>query len=474
MLALLLQRRLIIIFVILLLIVAALFFFFSSQKSSQDQKVTLTYWGLWEPKETIQPYLDKFHQENPNITVNYEQRSLTGYRSALVERIKAGTGPDIFKIHNTWLPQLSNLQNLILAPVPTNIYSNEQIEKDFYKTVTESLSVATYDNSGKVTGRKYYALPLQFDSLAIVYNENLVNNKKTDLENANINWPPKTWQDFRRAAQILTERDVSGIRVAGAALGTTGNVDNFSDIVALLFLQSQVQFLEGKNVKIHNTIGKTDGRNVGADALRFYTEFAMGDNRVWDDNLPNSTLAFADGKAAMIIIPSWRLLDIMEYQKASGIKFNYKTALVPQLPDNPPTYWATYWADSVSVKAKNQEAAWKFVKFLAQNETMKSMYADQAKLRSFGELYSRRDLADSLKDNALLLPYLQSASEARSWYLASRTRDGNLNDKNIEYLTNAINSVRKTGSDPQAAIKNFAQGVSQVLSNLGLANQLQL
>lgn len=479
MLALLLQRRLIIVILLVVIIVSGLLFFLFGRGGSGNEKVTLTYWGLWETKELMQPFIDKFQQENPNVTINYEQKSLTGYRQSLIERIKAGTGPDIFQIHNTWLPELptSNLNTSLLSPVPPNIYTSDQIEKDFYPTVTESFSAPLVDKNNKPIGRQYYALPAHYDGLALVYNDNLVSGKQAQLDAANIDWPPKTWEEFNRAAQILTDKDTSGnINISGAALGTASNVDNFSDIVGLLLLQSQVQLLDKKQVKLHNTVGRTDGRNVGADALRFYTDFATGNNKTWDDNLPGSTQAFADGKVATILVPSWRLLEINEMQKASGVKFNFKTAAVPQLAGNPTVTWASYWANAVSVKAKSKDAAWKFVKYLSENETMKNMYAAQVKTRPYGQLYARRDLASTLKEDALLFPFLEQAPTGRSWYLASRTKDGTagLNDKNSEYLANAINTIRKQSGDADSAIKTFAQGVSQVLNSFGLADPLQL
>src|SRR3989344_7652542 len=71
-----------------------------------DREVTLSYWGIREDEEIISVISD-FEKENPNIKVIYSKQDPADYREKLSTRIENGTGPDIFKFHNSWFPLLA-------------------------------------------------------------------------------------------------------------------------------------------------------------------------------------------------------------------------------------------------------------------------------------------------------------------------------------------------------------------------------
>ena len=98
------------------------------------------------------------------------------------------------------------------------------------------------------------------------------------------------------------------------------------------------------------------------DALDYYTHFAKGQNRVWDETMPSSALAFAGGNLAMYFGPSTKAADI----KNTNPLLKFKVVPVPQL-EGGKVAWASYWAIGVSANLKDKKAqgeAWKFVKYL--------------------------------------------------------------------------------------------------------------
>ncbi len=95
---------------------------------STPQKVTLKYWGVWEPKEVVQPLLDQYHEENPNITIEYEQRDPNEYSQVINTRFGVEGGPDIVRIHQTWVPWLKKR----IAPIPEKVMSTSEYEQTFY------------------------------------------------------------------------------------------------------------------------------------------------------------------------------------------------------------------------------------------------------------------------------------------------------------------------------------------------------
>src|SRR3990167_4159114 len=76
----------------------------SVDKNTPSGPVTLTVWGLWEDASMLKGVIDEYQKQNPNITINYEKRSSLNYRTRVQAQIKDGGGPDIYLIHNSWLP----------------------------------------------------------------------------------------------------------------------------------------------------------------------------------------------------------------------------------------------------------------------------------------------------------------------------------------------------------------------------------
>lgn len=393
------------------------------------KEATVTYWGLWEDSPVIQSVITSFQTANPKIKVQYVKQSPRQYRERLQAAITRGEGPDIFQFHNTWVPMLKN----DLSPAPPTFMTAAEFGTTFYPVASADL----------VGGQTIYGAPLMFDSLALFYNEDL-------LAAAGVK-PPTTWPELLEIVPKLTVKTDTQIQKSAIALGTTGNVENFSDIVGLMMMQNGARLIAptGKEAE---------------DTLLFYRKFANPSDPVytWNETMDNSIYAFAMGKTAMILAPSWRAFDV----KQINANLNFKITLAPQLPGNT-INWASYWVAGVSAKSKNQAAAWTFLKYLVSRETMTKLYAEAAKTRLFGEPYSRVDLGSTLTADPYVGAFIQQATTAKSFPLASRTFDNGINDKLIQYITDAVNAVGQ-GTAPAAALQTAAAGFSQVLTSYGL------
>jgi multiple sugar transport system substrate-binding protein len=420
-------------FIILLLVggIGWLIFSFRSRlpSLSKPKEVSLTYWGLWEPEGVVKEVLADWAKEQPNIKVNYQQQSPKEYRERLQSALARGEGPDIFRFHNTWVPMLKTE----LAPVSSTVMDATTFENTFYPVASSSLR----------SGTSYLGLPLEVDTLALFYNQ--------DFLTAAGATPPTTWDELRQLAADLTLRDASGrIQRAGVALGTTDNVRHWSDILALMMLQN------GAN--LNNPTG-----SLAEDALTFYTIFSKTD-RVWDETLPSSLVAFATGKTAMFFGYSWDVFEI----KNINPDLNFKIVPAPQLPQANVT-WASFWVEGVAQKSAQKEAAWQFLQFLSSEETLEKLYQVASQTRLFGEPYSRVAMADRLQTEPLVASFLSQAPKAQSWYLCSLTHDNGINDRMIKYFEDAVNAVN-AGQEAQQVLSTAADGVSQVLSQYDLGS----
>lgn len=392
---------------------------------------TVTYWGLWEDQNVFQQVISDYKRSHPNVTVKYLKQSPINYRERALTALAKDDGPDIVRLHNAWLPMFKNL----VAVVPKNIFSAESFRDTFYPVALKDLTI----------GSRPYAIPLGIDTLALFVNQDLFSTGGASL--------PSTWDEFRQVAAKLTVRDTLGkIRTAGAALGTASNVDHWQDILALMMLQAGVDI----------TV-KPDAPEA-AEALNYYVTFATVD-RVWDETLDPSTLAFAQGKLAMYFAPSWRFFDL----KALNPDLNFKVIPVPQLTGGSTVNFASYWAEVVSKKSKNSQAAFEFLKYLSDEESLTKLYFAQSKLRAFGQPYPRVKMATLLSSDPNVGPFIAAAPTAQSSYLVSFTSDGDtgLNSRIAAYYRDAINSMLR-GSDAASALTTVASGVTQVLGSYGL------
>ncbi len=398
-----------------------------TSKTTTGKQTTISYWGLWEPTEILAEVIADFESANPQYKIDYRKQSHRDYRERLQTAIASGNGPDIFRFHASWTPMLQDE----LAPLPSTVMSESEYKKTFYPIAAKQLQA-----NGKLVG-----VPLMYDGLALYYNVDIL--KTADAE------PPQTWAELRTLADSLTVpsdkslRSSAPIQRAGLAIGNADNVEHFADILGLLILQNGGDFTKPNSPEVR-------------DALLFYTNFIKEDI-VWSSALPSSTVAFARGDVAMMLAPSWRAHDIKNLNP--NLKFGVAPA--PKLGDTR-LGWASYWAEGVNAKSKNQDGAWTFIKYLSTTEVLKKLYADASTVRGFGEIYPRQDMAAELNDDPITSQFLVDAPTAESWYLNSFTHDNGLNDQLIKYYTDAVNGVL-FGKTIDESLQTVEAGTTQVL-----------
>jgi len=427
---------------VLLLLGGGVFAFLKLYRPT-PKETKLTWWGLWEPNDVVASIISEYETAHPKVKIEYIFQSHHEYRERLQNALSQGTGPDIFRVHNTWIPMFK----ADLAPIPADVFSASAFESTFYPVAKTELRV----------GNSYVAVPLMYDGLALFINE--------DLFAAAGKTAPTSWEELRNAAIALSVCDsVDGrcgagdkILISGASLGTTDNVDHWQDILLTLMLQN--------NVNLNSPSGK-----AAEEALQYYTIFTRSDH-IWDSTQPNSTTAFANGRVAMYFGPSWRVHDIL----ATNPQLKFSVHPLPQLPLDParnekPIAWASYWAEGVNKKSINSKAAWEFVNFLTSSETLQKLYQQAVSSgRAFGEIYPRVDMADLLKTAPYVGAYVTDAPNAKSWYMASSTWDGPTGIDSLlsKYFEDAVNGVNQ-GRSTTEAVGTLSSGVNQVLSRYGL------
>jgi len=403
---------------------------------SKDTEIT--WWGFWSDESVVTPLIAEYEAQNPNVKIKYISQSKTQYRERLTSAMARGTAPDIFKIHNSWTPMF--FQEMAIAPA--SIISQSEFEDVFYRVMLEDLT----------TTKGVLAIPLQFDALGLFVNQDILTTFGKSV--------PETWSELTETALDLTIKDVNGvIRQSGVAMGTTNNVDHWEEIVGLLMYQNKANLLDPQD-------------SGSAGALDFFVKFKT-EYEIWDETQPNSTVAFANGKAVMYLGPSWRAHEIRE----TNPRIKFRVYPVPQLPKvstaDPNVTYATYWAEGVWAKSKAKAQSWEFLKWLSSSDNLQKLHANQAKSgKVYEEIYPRQDMRNLLLDDPLVGGIVELAPDARSWYFASHTSDGStginsqLSNVYQEFLSGA--GTFRSSQTLEAKLPDLSIQVQLVLSKYGL------
>jgi maltose-binding protein MalE len=101
--------------------------------------------------------------------------------------------------------------------------------------------------------------------------------------------------------------------------------------------------------------------------------------------------------------PSWRLLNILDYNRGYDLGLDIGVSKMPQLGGVEETYWATYWGLTVAKDTKYTNQAWDFIKFLTEEAQLKTLDTTvKANGRQLGIIYPRISMSSLISQNDLL------------------------------------------------------------------------
>ena len=380
--------------IIIFLILISLVFILGKSGGGGVQDAKINFWGAYDTRQDVSEVIKAFEGANSGVKITYTQFAYEDYERALVDALAAGTGPDVFMIHHTWLAGHKNK----LSPIPTT--SSVKDYKFMTPTDFQGQFVEVV-NKDLISDGKIYAMPLYVDTLALFYNRDMFNT-------AGITHPPKSWDEFNEDVKLLTKFDNSGnIVQAGAAMGTAKNINRSTDILSALMIQNGTKMNNTTNTAATFTRSVSTVK-VGENALQYYTDFAnpLKEVYTWNDSQHYSLDAFTEGGVAMMFNYSHQIPII---QKRFS-RLNFAVAPMPQFSELDAKTYANYWAVGVSAKSKYQEAAWMFTSYLGSREGS-SIY-----LSSTARPAARRDVIDVQRNDSKLGVFAVQALTAKSWY----------------------------------------------------------
>lgn len=443
--------------------------FKSKRKTSYS--LNLEIWGIFDDSEVYSKNFRAYREINPFVKeIKYRKLEIGSYKRDLINAMAAGTGPDIFFIQNSWLPEFMDK----VVPAPVWIINEQEFRNNFVDVVIDD-----FFYEGNI-----YGSPLSVDSLALYYNKDIFNAE-------GIATPPKTWEELERYSQKITRLDNFGNVVRqGVALGTAYNINRSVDILNLIMLQqgAVLSDRERKEVVLRD----------GEKAMDYYIQYARSDSPLytWNPRLHYSMDAFCEGTLGMMLNYSWHY----ETVRNKNPKLNFAVAPIPQVPGRQPVNHANYWAMVVAKNKPNNSAqnqalsndvriheAWELIKYLTlkNNGKFKIIHAKEllnclaAKkndclkgnvmekplnidpaanyIAEAAKPAARRDLLEKQMNDPILGPFAIGNLIAKSWYQPEAAATETI-------LAEAINSVNNGVATSGAALSLAASRINQLVN----------
>lgn len=381
----------------------------TKQQAAAVKNATLEYWTVYDDVGAINEAVEKFRLYRPYATINVRQYKPEEIYERLVEALAEDRGPDIISVPVRQLPFYRSKLTTMPSSVGDAIVETKKTVTGAMETVI-SLRTAVLPNTlniereffqtvkkDAVVGNDIYGLPLSLDSMVIYYNKDI-------LDRSGVPEPPKNWVEFQESVRKTTRfnKETGKLIQSGVALGLAKNINNFDDIFYILLKQSGITLGQGGFVW-----SGAKNENPLYNVLDFYTDFAnpTRDTYTWDQQQEMALDRFIKGGTAFFFGYNYHYSLI----KAQGANLNFDVLPLIQLNPENPVNVTNYSLQCVVSKSKNQELAWNFINYLA-NQNVKD-YLDRT-----GRPTAKRAFLVEQRLNPELAPFVNDLLIAENWY----------------------------------------------------------
>lgn len=320
--------------------------------AKKDKKTTLNIWTALEQKEleTLKEITADFAKKK-NIEVVVTQIPMADFQLKYQVAAPAGFGPDLITAPHDMVGSLS-LAGLI-SPLSKKEFP-EILQKKFNPVALKSV---TFDG-------KIYGMPFSVESIAIIYNKDLVPRK------------PATMDELVNMAKKLTHGDQYGFLLQ---LDDTGNFyfswPFFSGFGAYIFKNNN-------GVLDVNDIG-LDGKQA-IEAANYLKYLRLAKIMPMSVRTDTSREFFNKGKAAFIVNGPWSISEIKKN------KINYGVMGFPKLSNGKyPGPFVGVWALMINPHAKERPLAAEFMKYFNTPENQMKIFNASGRIPTRAELYEK-------------------------------------------------------------------------------------
>ncbi|WP_328988910.1 sugar ABC transporter substrate-binding protein [Kribbella sp. NBC_01245] len=312
---------------------------------------TLTYWAsnqgtsLDNDKQVLKPVLDKFTAET-GVKVNLEVIGWNDLQTRIQTAITSGQAPDVLNIGNTWAASLQATD----AFLP---FDDEAMKAIGGKEKFVETALAT----GGAAGKPPTSVPLYGLAYGLYYN-------KAMFAQAGLQ-PPTTWEEMVAAAKKLTNPAKKVYGMALAAGSYTENV-HFAFINGA---QNGAEWFDAEGKPTFTEDGNVNGVLRYLDLMQ--KDKVANTSNAQYDNGTKAVNDFATGKVAMVLNQNNAASSIV----ANGMKSSEYGVVAFPAPAGGQQVASHVAGINLSIfqNTKNKDAALKFVKYMTDPATQKTL-----------------------------------------------------------------------------------------------------
>jgi multiple sugar transport system substrate-binding protein len=377
---------------------------------------TLTMWAMGAEGEKLPQLAKDFEAANPGVKINVTAIPWDSAHDKFTTAITANKTPDLAMVGTTWMGEFAGLG--ALDPTPG------QIDKSVF-----------FDGAQKTTevGGTSYGIPWYVETRVVFY--------RTDLaKKAGYDSPPKDQAGLKDMAKAMQTK-------AGAKWGIglqAGGTGSWQSIMP--FAWSDGADLTKDGGKAYNF----DSPELLKATKYYQSFFTDGISDKAAPATPTTEPDFASGKVPMFISGPWEM-SAVEKVGGAGFKDKYNVATIPAGSAGSSSFVG---GSNLAVfkNTQNRDAAWKFVKWLADPKVQAKWYTMSTDLPSVKSAWQDPALASD-KKLAVFGTQLETAKAPPSfstWEQVATTFD------------NQMEKVMKTGADPAAALAAVEQQAQSI------------
>ncbi len=298
------------ILLVLAILIPCIFASGNQEGTKEDITEIELYWESGDlqsyERDVLQTLIDEYQKENPNVVIKNNPFIGDGddFQAKLLTRLSSGSGPDIYTVGDNTLFRYA--KGGMAAKVPDNLASD--LQSRFPVALKDGMTTAlSWKNN-------FYGVPWNADWVSLWYNRDLFTEAGLDPDN-----PPKTLEELRQFANILTKRENGRIVRSGISLRATSGGSGQTD--------KWINFLTASGGQLFNDdMTKTLVNNdAGVAALQIYLTLLNDDKVDALDLEPRDSQGFAQAKTAMFGRGPW----VLSFLKDAAPDLNYSVAPFP-------------------------------------------------------------------------------------------------------------------------------------------------
>ena len=311
----------------------------------EDIEISHIHWTQPPFDDIVMKTAKDFMAKHPNVKVKIQLYADADMPTKVRTALTAGGDVDTFAMPNMQSPWF--MANDTVAEIMPSAFGKSNIDE-----VIKMWMPGSIKKTGGFYEGKYYGIPHEMSNYAAWINTAHMREAGLDPKKD----IPKSWQDFKRVAKLMTVKNSGVITRNGFAINTKAAVFPF------LILHSLMQ-QKGQDWSSEKGLHKSLSTKKGLEAFTTFTNWATKDG-IFDPGLfDNEREGFGNGLTSTFLTGGtwyWGVLDGYSVPRKDVTPMKY-----PRFSDGKDVGGVAYgYCVFVTKQSKNKEMAWKWLNFL--------------------------------------------------------------------------------------------------------------